>query len=169
MILEGTLPADSTIGLDEDKALQTAKSIRDAFSAIEQNHPETPETPLTTETVTAKLSLTFKTKIVSQFMEIVNGTASFETITDKNLNVTIPDSLADKYTYIKASGRLTCTGVMSDSEQSKLKGLTNASSDFKDAVDELYEAPEYFVSANFNGVFKSSANDFISAKFKGGL
>jgi hypothetical protein len=169
-ILQGTLPADSTIGLDKDKTLQTAKAIRDAFAAIEQDHPETPESPLTpeilaaklsitltTEIITAKLSLTFPPEIVSRFMAIIEGSASFETITDDNLDVTIPDDLADKYTYIKGSGRLTCAGVMSDTEQSTLKGLANANANFKAAVDELYAAPETFISDNFNGVFTNLA------------
>ena len=36
-------------------------------------------------------------------------------------------------------------------------------------MDELYEAPEAFISANFNGIFPLSAppEDFISDKFKG--
>lgn len=154
-IFQGTLPADSTLDLDEDKTLQTAKAIRDAFAAIEQDHPETPESPLTVETLTAKLSLTFQPEIVSRFMGIVNGKASFEIITDKNLNVTIPEGLADKYTYIKGSGRLTCTGIMSDSEQSTLKGLANVNTNFQAAVDKLYAAPEAFISDNFNGIFSN--------------
>jgi len=156
-ILQGTFPADSTIGLDDDKTLQTAKAIRDAFTAIEQNHPETPTSPLTSEALTAKLSLTFRPEIVSQFMGIVEGTASFETITDDNLDITIPDDLADKYSYIKGSGRLTCSGIMSDTEQTTLKGLANASINFKTAIDELYTAPETFISDNFNGIFSDLA------------
>jgi len=152
-ILQGTVPADSSIGLDNDKTLQTAKAIRDAFAAIEQDHPETPESPLTSETLTTKLSLTFQPEIVSQFMGIVEGTESFETITDKNLNVTVPDDLAEKYTYIKGSGRLTCTGIMTDTEKETLKDMDNASANFQAAVDELYASPETFISDNFNGVF----------------
>jgi hypothetical protein len=165
-ILQGTLPADSTIRLDEDKTLQTVKAIRNTFAAIEQDHPETSESPLTSETLTAKLSLTFQPEIVSQFMGILEGTASFETVTDDNLDVAIPDELTDKYRYIKGSGRLTCAGIMSDTERTVLKGLANVNAK---AIDELYEAPEYFLSVNFNGIFKSPAvpDDFASTKFKG--
>ena len=152
-ILQGTLPAESTIGLDKAKTRQTARAIGDAFAAIEQDLPETPESPLTSETLTAKLSLTFRPETVSRFMAIVEGTASFETITDDNLDITIPDELAGKYTYIKGSGRLTCVGIMTDSEQSTLKGLDNAAANFQAAVDELYAAPETFIGDNFNGVF----------------
>ena len=151
-ILRGTHPADFTLGLDKDKILQTARSIRDAFAAIEQQHPEEPESPLTFEILTAKLSLTFQPEIVSQLMRIIEGTASFETLTDENLNVTIPDELTGKYIYIKASGRLKCAGIMSDTEQSTLKGLANVTT-FLGAVDELYSAPETFIKENFSGVF----------------
>ena len=156
-ILEGTLPANSTVGLDENKTRQTAKAIREALAAIEEDHPETPESPLTCDTITAKLSLTFQPEIVSRFMAIAEGTACFETVTDDNLDVTIPDELADKYTYVKGSGRLACKGVMSEAEQNTLKGLANVNANFQDAVDELYAAPETFVGQNFNGVFSDLA------------
>ena len=155
IFLKGTLPGDSTISLDKDKTLQTAKAIRDAFAIIEQNHPETPEAPLTAEAVTAKLSHTFQSEIVSRFMGIVEDSTSFEAITDDNLDVTIPDDLADKYTYIKDSGRLVCAGVMPDAEQSTLKSLANTNANFQTTVDELYAAPETFISENFNGVFRN--------------
>ena len=156
-ILQGAVPADSTLGLDKNQTLQTAKTMRDALAAIEQDHPETPESPLTSEILVAKLSLTFQPEIVSQFMGIVEGTASFATVTDDNLNVIIPDELADKYTYIKGSGRLTCAGVMSDTEQLTLKGLANINANFQAAVDELYAAPETFINDNFDGVFSNLA------------
>ena len=152
-ILRGTHPADFTLGLNKDKILLTARSIRDAFAAIEQQHPEEPESPLTFEILKAKLSLTFQPEIVSQLMRIIEGTASFETHTDENLKVSIPDELTGKYTYIKASGRLTCAGIMSDTEQITLKGLANVTKNFRDAIEELYSAPETFIKQNFSGVF----------------
>jgi hypothetical protein len=45
-IFRGTYPADFTLGLDKDKILQTARSIRDAFAVIEQEHPEEPESQI---------------------------------------------------------------------------------------------------------------------------
>jgi hypothetical protein len=160
-IFRGTVPADSKIALDRAKTLQTAKAICDALSSIEQTHPDTPPSPLTADVIAGKLTLTFAPEIVSRFMGILDGSASFETKTDTNLGVTIPSALADRYTYVKASGRLTCTGVMSDSERATLKGLANANNNFKDAVDKLYIAPEDFISANFNGVFDNSQNNTL--------
>jgi len=179
-ILQGTLSPASTNGLAQDKTLRTARAIREAFSAIEQNHPSTPPSPLTAEIITAELALTFQPEIVSRFMGILQGTASFETVTDRNLNLIIPDgdaqakidelvaagtfdtrekaaaflsALSNKYSYVQDSVRLTCTGVMSDIERATLKGLTNASANFRNAVDKLYDAPASFLIANFNGIF----------------
>lgn len=155
-ILRGTLAPDSTIGLPADKARKTARAIRDAFSAIEQNHPEAAPAPITPEIVIAKLALTFQPEIVSRFMEILQGTASFETVTDANLNIAIPAALTEKFTYVKGSGRLTCNGVMSDNERATVKALSN-NANFKKAVDALYQEPEDFISAHFNGIFSDLA------------
>src|SRR5690606_28561181 len=111
-ILHGTVSAGARIDLDKDVILQTARTVRGAFSTIEQDHPEVPEAPLTTDVVAAKLTLTFGPEIVSRFMGIVEGTELYETVTEDNLDISIPAALADKYTYIKGSGRLTCAGVM---------------------------------------------------------
>lgn len=151
-ILQGTLPADSNIGLSEEKALQTAKAIRTAFAAIELNHPDTPTTPLTVESLTAKLALTYQPAIVTRFMQILEETAPFDVITDTNLSIAIPDTLAAKYTYVKGSGRLTCAGIMTDAEQAELKALSGATASFQSAVDALYAAPEEFLSTNFSGI-----------------
>lgn len=158
-IFEGTLPVDSKTGIDKEKILDIARGIRDTFSGIEQDHPQQPETPLTLEALTAKLSLTFQPEIVSQLMAIIESSASFETITDDNLNVVIPDGLLAKYSYVNGSGRLVCRGVMSDAERATLKGLANVNANFETAVDELYAAPEIVISENFAGVF----DDLIAA------
>jgi hypothetical protein len=151
-ILQGTLPADSKLGLEKEKILKTAKAICDALAVIERDHPEKPEPPMTSEALTAKLSLTFQPDVVSQFIRIIEGIASFDTTTDKNLNITIPDKLSGRYTYIKSSGRLNCAGIMSVSERSDLTNL-NANNNFKKAIKKLYEKPEIFISSNFSGIF----------------
>ena len=188
-ILSGMLSPDSKLGLKNDKILQTVKAIRDEFAAIEQNHPATPLLPLTTEIITAKLSLTFQPEIVSQFMGIIDGTTSFQAESTPRLNIIIPDDesqekidelvasglfgpttdedeiktaktkaaiflreFSGKYAYANSSGRLTCNGVMSDAERIVLEGL-NADSGFVQAVEELYTAPELFISNHFNAVF----------------
>lgn len=156
-IFSGNLPVDSNIGLDKDEVLQIAKDIRSAFAAIELNHPDTPAVLLTTAILNAQLSLTFQPAVVTRFMQIVEGTAVFETITDLNLDVTIPENLAGKFSYVKGSGRLTCAGVMSDDEQTALKALANTNANFDSAVDELHAAPENFLAENFDGVFDDLA------------
>lgn len=172
-ILEGSLPTESKLGLAKDKILQTAQAIRTDLTAIEQAHPQTPDAPLTTEMLTAKLSLTFQPDIVSRFMGILERSVSFETVTDANLDVIIPDdddqdkiaelvtaglfsseveaaaflrAFSEKYTYVKGSGRLICNGIMSDLERTVLTGLPHVN---PTAVDELYAAPETFISDHF--------------------
>ncbi len=183
-IFQGTLPADSTIGLGTDKVSQTAKTISDVFAAIEQKHPAIPEVLVTPDTVAAKLSFTFESEIVSRFMAIVEGTASFEASAEIGPDIIIPDEdsqekidelvaagtfgtrseattflkeFSRKYSYVKTSGRVVCIGVMSDIEQMVLKGLTNVNASFENAVDELYGAPEVFIRDNFNSVFGNLA------------
>ena len=181
-ILLGTLPADSNIGLNPDEVLQACKDIRAAFAAIDQDQPETPETTLTSAVLTAKLSLTFPAEIVSRSIRILENTTTFESATDANLNIVIPDdetqdaiddlvaagtfatageaaaflgALSVKYKYVKGSGRLICAGTMTDLERDTLKGLTNVNANFENALDELYQAPEVFISTHFNGIFNN--------------
>jgi hypothetical protein len=179
-ILQGTLPADSNIGLARADILQAARDVRAAFDAIAQDHPEPAVTPLTSAILTAELSLTFAADIVAGFIGILESTKLFETITDNNLDVDIPNedsdaeiaalvaagtfpnsdaaaaflrTLATKYTYVNGSGRLTCAGTMSDLERDTLKGLAHVNANFETAVDELYAAPEAFIATNFGGIF----------------
>lgn len=163
-IVQGTLPADSNIGLSAEKTSRTITAIRGAFTAIEQDHPDAVPAPLTTEVLLAKLSLTFGSEVAASLLATIAGTATFETVTDNNLNIAIPAGVADKYTYTRASGRLSCQGVMSDDEQTTLKALANASVNFKSAVDELYMAPGQFLEENFTSAGGSVFDDLAEAK-----
>jgi hypothetical protein len=91
-IMLGTLPADSKIGLPREKSLQAAKAIRDAFAVIDQTHSEVAPSPLTPEIISAKLALSYTPEIVSRFIEILDGTATFEVFTDSNLSIVTTDS-----------------------------------------------------------------------------
>jgi hypothetical protein len=152
-ILEGTLPPDSNLGLPKTKSLQTARAIRDAFTTIEQTHREPVASPLSADIISSKLALTYPPDVVSRFVGLLQGTSLGETLTDKNLNVVIPPDLAGKYTYVKGSGRLVTTAIVSDTERAALKALPNANASFKAAVDMLYTQPEAFIETNFSGVF----------------
>jgi hypothetical protein len=154
-IFEDDLPVDSKLDLGKDRVLQTAKSIRSDFAIIEQNHPQIPDATLTSEIVVAKLSVSFQPEIVSRFMEIVEGAAIFKVKIDTNLGVKIPEDLKDKYSYIEGSGWFSCIGNMSAEDRDKLKNVSNNSNNdkFKTAVDELYKAPETFISDAFKEVF----------------
>ncbi len=130
-------------------------SIRQAFISIEQNHPDVSPVPLTPEIIQSKLSLTFQQDKVSQLMAIIDGTPQFSEITDANSVYYYSCPLSTKYNYIKASGRLTCTGIMSDSERATLKALAGTNANFNKAVDAIYALPEDFIKTNFSGVFSS--------------
>lgn len=151
-ILHGTLPADSTLGLNREKGLLTARAIRTAFAAIELDHADTPPMPLTAEGMTAKLALTFQPEIVGRLMALLEGTAYFEVLTEANLGVVMPEALAARYAYVKGSGRLTATGVMTDGERTALKALPGANASFQAAVEQLYAAPEQFIQTNLGGI-----------------
>ncbi|NLA50091.1 MAG: hypothetical protein GX876_11600, partial [Bacteroidales bacterium] len=90
---------------------------------------------------------------------------TFSIITDLNLPLSISDSLSPKFNYIKASGRLTCTGIMSDSEKVELKSLSGVNTNFRDAVDALYAMPEDFLRRNFSGVFANANAVLPNADF----
>ncbi len=268
-IMLGTLPADSKIGLAKTKSLQTARAIRDAFAVIDQTHPEVAPSPLTPEIISAKLALSYTPEVVSRFIGILDGTATFEVVTDFNLSIVTTDSslfsaghfsdlsglvaqlvsqqdavsnylwkifdstsqqvlkdpkstvaqkqtalvkelniilaggsiydsnrfagialstetealrdknpqgaaeirlnrllledayplkiansfITMKFAYSRSTGRLTCNGVMTDSERVALTSLPNITSHFVDAVDQLYAAPETFISTYFSSVF----------------
>ena len=159
-IFNGVLPADANLGLDPVKTMETVKSIRDDFHTVEQEYPDVPESPHTAESLTAVLSLTFQPHMVDRLMGIIEDTAFFETITDTELDIAIPDTLSAKYGYMKKSGRLTCLGVMTDGERAQLKALPNANGEFQTAIDIVYEAPEVFIGDNFDGVFDNMASAF---------
>lgn len=153
-IFSGALSPESTIGLDAATARQAAHDIAVSFTAIEQEHPDDPPAPLTADIIRAKLSLTFQPDVVSRFMSIADGTAAFTVVTEPNLAVTIPAPLAAKYNYIKASGRLNATGIMTDAESAALKALPGANANFVNAVDAIYQQPEDFIKTNFADVFQ---------------
>lgn len=157
-IFTGLLPADATFGLNADKAKQALRAIREGFVLIDQDHPDQPSEPLTLDALHGKLSLTYQPGIVSRLLSIVAGSAVFSTVAEANLDLPIADQdLAGKYSYSKASGRLTVMGIMSDGERASLKALPNATPSFRSAVDTLYAQPEVFLEENFGGVFADAA------------
>ena len=93
---------------------------------------------------------------------IAVGSPAYSVITDVNLGVVISDPLSPKFTYSDVSGRLTCTGIMSGTENLELKGLNGANQntqsplDFPSAVDLIYKMPADFIRETFSGVFASA-------------
>lgn len=150
-ILSGTLPADSNIGLKENKILKSVVTIRESFAKIEQDHPDSPESPYTPAMLVGKLLLTYQTDVVTELLAIIDGTQKFELMTEANLAIILPESLSSKYNYTKGSGRFACIGVMTDNEKTSLKALS-VNANFQSAVDSLYALPEKFIEENFSGI-----------------
>jgi hypothetical protein len=110
----------------------------------------------------------FKNAVDALFIQsrtLATGSPAYSIVTDANLSVVIPDVLSPKFTYTKASGRLTCTGVMSDAEKSALGALPGVSSNFIKAVGEIYKMPEDFVRQNFSGVFAAANAILMNSDF----
>lgn len=160
-IFTGELPATSSLGLDLDKARQIARTIRETFATIAQDHPDEPVQPLTADILRSKLSLTFQAPVLNQLMAIIDGSISYSVITANNLNITIPAALTARFAYINGSGRLTGMGVMSDNDLATIKGL-HSSLVYKSSVDAMYKMPEEFLQRNFGGVFVSNMAVAIS-------
>lgn len=157
-VFTGLLPPDATFGLNADKAKQALRAIRETFALIEQDHPDQPAAPLTLDDLRGKLSLTYQPDIVGRLLGILDGSAAFSVLADANLDLPIAEQgLAAKFSYSKASGRLTAAGIMSDGERDSLKALPNATPSFQNAVDTLYAQPEIFLQENFGGVFTDAA------------
>lgn len=152
-ILTGNVPPDSSLPLTEAKVLQAAKDIRAALSAIDQAHPAAPPSPITLADITNRLALVFPPEVVGQMAALLGGTASYATTTEANLPLEIPADLRAKVTYVKGSGRLISSGILTDGEKAQLEGLAGATPAFRAAVDELYAAPEAFLAATFDDVF----------------
>ena len=55
------------------KVHATVKVVREAFSGIEQSHPDTPPAPLTVEILRAKLALTFQPEMVNRLLAVLDG------------------------------------------------------------------------------------------------
>ncbi|MFT4939454.1 MAG: hypothetical protein ACI88A_002496 [Paraglaciecola sp.] len=179
-IFNGNLPADSKLGLDTNKVLLTAKAIRDSLDVINQNHqeiaepalpqqmPETQETlealgsalSLTPDLVVAKLSLTFQPEMVNRLMAILNSTAAFDVITKPNLGIADDlnnnDALRKKFSYVEASGRLSCIGTLTNDERTQLIALS-VDNELEISVGQLYAAPADFINTNFDGVLSAAA------------
>jgi hypothetical protein len=159
-ILQGDVPAESTLGLDPNKTRQTVRAIREALRAIEQEYPAEPAPPFTADMLRNKLLFTFDAAVVSEMAGILDESVSYFTLAASNLDINIPDELSKKYSYAKSSGRLNCRGVMAEAEREALQALDGGS--IEEAVAVLYAMPEDFIRNNFNGVFGERTEDDIA-------
>lgn len=154
---------DPRLGLSlTDTAIQSAMlSIRTGFLSVQQDHPDSDLQHVTEDLVRAKMQLLYQPDIIERFLDILNNAAIFFTTTDKNLVISIPAPQNTYVTYIKGSGRLQVTGVLSDADQSILSGLAGGSANYQTAVTDLYKQPEQFLQDNFSDLFGASLPDAL--------
>jgi len=150
-ILSRDIDHTANFALKNEKIWQAMKSIRDGLLIVEQEHPE--DEQVTEELIQKKLSLIFNQDVATQFTAMLKGDLIYSTLTATNLEIVIPDNLKEKITYIKATGRLQCKGVLTDDERATLENLAGATTSFKEAVQRIYQKPEQFIKDHFRGVF----------------
>ncbi len=155
--IEGRQPPDGRLGLLPPRVQETVRTLREGLSAIAQEHPASAPSPLGGEELEAQLLQTFEPEAASRLLAILDGSVSFEAHVEADLDIGIPAGLAGRYTYAKADGRLTASGVMPDADRAALKALAGAETSFKAAVDALYSAPEEFLAEQFAEVFPDTS------------
>ncbi len=161
-IFNGELPAESTLGLDSEKARNTLRTISETFAAIELEHPEESAILLTPELVKDKLSLTFSDEVSAKLVAIAECAQNFSVDTEAGLDLTMSDSLGVKYTYDSAAGKLSCIGMMTESEKSELKNLANSTDIFKTSVNSLSDSITTAINSFINFSIVTDINLTIS-------
>ncbi len=137
-IFSGSLPAESSLKLDAEKIRQAARAIYGEFATIDQNYPDEPTVPLTTEVLRNQLLLSFTAETVGQLIEAIEAKQTFSIVTDAIAGLTIPAPHSTKYSYNDAEGTLACTGIMTGDERVALRAIVAATDDFKAGVDALF-------------------------------
>ncbi len=160
-ILQGTTAPDANIALPDDKIRETIKTIHENLQKVEQDHPESDIENVTDELLRTKIQILFTPAVADEFLTMIDGKTVYSSFTDKNLPIVIPAALAGKVTYVKASGRLQYTGILSDGDKTTLENLAGATAAFKKSLQEIYDQPEHFLKDNFSGIFGIAIGDAI--------
>src|SRR5205823_7712067 len=158
---KGTTAPDANIALPNDKIRQTIKTIHENLQKVEQDHPESDLENVTVELLRTKIQILFTPAVADEFLAMIEGKTAYSSITEKNLPIVIPVALAGKVSYVKASGRLQYTGILSDGDKSTLENLAGATLAFKKSLQDIYDKPEQFLKDNFSGIFGIAIGDAI--------
>jgi Tc toxin complex TcA C-terminal TcB-binding domain/Neuraminidase-like domain/PA14 domain/Salmonella virulence plasmid 28.1kDa A protein len=148
-------------GLTDSQTQATLLAIRAGFLSIEHDHPDSDLLNVTEDLVRAKMQLLYQPDIIERFLGILNNTAVFFTTTDKNLTISIPAPQNGYIVYIKGSGRLQSTGVLSDDDKGILAALAGGSGNYILSLTDLYTQPEKFISDNFSDLLGASMADAL--------
>lgn len=173
-ILRGTAPANFTQALPEEKIKQVVKTVLEAFAVIEKDNPKfaSDVSPsLTSEYLAAKLIQFYSApehniaNIIYNSINYLDRYAYLEKNTDTNLNIKIPSSLENKYSYgydtSKSSGQFRCYGIVTDADRALL-ALDNPSTNFAIFIDELKNHPTNYLNVSRNDLAVFIVNRFLS-------
>lgn len=106
-----------------------------------------------------ELALLFEESVVIDILNLIKGNSMNTTIITSNLDIEIPESIADKLSYQKATGILSFIGIMTTDEKNILLG--ELSSTLSDAIEDLYQQPETFIKDALYGVFSTNLTEAV--------
>jgi hypothetical protein len=126
-----------------DSVLAFAKTLKDGLVRIEQEHQV--EDDPNGEITRSKMALLYDKNVVDQFFGILTGTYEFSVDyshpvekLEKNLEIN------DKISYDHLKKRLIYRGIMSEEEKDGFRDAEDATDEFKEAVDGLYDKGQNF-------------------------
>jgi hypothetical protein len=160
-VIRGHDDPRSPIGPSQQAVLQTAKTLYDGLTGIDQAHPDLPADAAdqaTDELVRTTVALLFEQPIVEQIIGLLDGTTSYSTNAPVGLPVTVPAALATKLRYSSQANAMPPTatvqasGILTDSEVALAKTLAGAP-EWVTAIDRLGRQPRRFFDDTLRGLF----------------
>jgi Tc toxin complex TcA C-terminal TcB-binding domain/Neuraminidase-like domain/Salmonella virulence plasmid 28.1kDa A protein len=145
--------------------LQTAKTLYDGLTGIDNAHPDLPADAAdstTDDLVRTTAALLFEQPIVEQIIGLLDGTAVYTTNAPPGLSITIPDRLATILKYSNQAGStppaatLQVTGILADADVAQAKALSDAFGWGK-AIDRAGKQPRRFFTETLAGLFTDPA------------
>ena len=156
--------------------VQTAKTLYDGLTGIDQAHPDLPALATdaaTDDLVRAAAALLYDQESVERIVGLLDGTAVYSTNAPVGVTVTVPETLAKVFTYSQRSNTtpptaaIQMTGILSDADTAVAKGLS-ARTDWAKAIDRLVQQPRRFFTGTLRGLFPDPAaaqQELLAADF----
>ncbi len=138
-------------GIKKETALAVTEDLRTAFIQIDETHPATDT--VDEALLGQQLALTFEEEVVTQVIQLIQGTAVYTTNVTPGLDIEIPPALQGKVRYNVDQGVLQFEGIMSPDDQLLLESIAGIDAAFRTGIQSLYEQPETFIQNSLSGVF----------------